>query len=552
MSRLSGPIRAAVTALREALGNEGIRRLEIAWMVGIAADAAFLVLLLVVVYGREGALAIGVLGAVRMVPAVLSGMLSGSVLERVRGDRLLVAIGVTRTASAGLAAVVIATGGPTIALFVLAAVAAAAGAPVRPIQATLMPALARSPGELVASNMAWTTGEGLGSFAGPFIAGLLIAGHLEAGAAIVAALGFAITVVAVAGLRFEHAADATGGAGHAGGGLRLLDGFRALRRRPVPRWMMLTVYGQVLARGLLNTLLVVASIELLGMGDAGVGLLNAALGIGGLVGAIFAVSLTRTDQLVRTGCASLAYWGAPIAVIGLLPFPGVALAAMVVIGVANAVYDIAVFTIFQRGCTNEERGPVFSVFEGVAGLGSVSGSLLAPVLLVAFGTQGALAVAGSILPVLALVVYGAIGRDDRIAVVDEPTVRLLRLVPVFAALPMTAVERVAAGLRRLEVEPGTVLMRQGDEGDEFIVIDEGEVEVTVDGRPIHRLGHGSGIGEIALVRSSPRTATVIALSPVAAYAVDCRTFLAAVSGPAAAAITEHIAETHLARSAAPA
>jgi CRP-like cAMP-binding protein len=117
---------------------------------------------------------------------------------------------------------------------------------------------------------------------------------------------------------------------------------------------------------------------------------------------------------------------------------------------------------------------------------------------------------------------------------------------------MTAVERVAAGLRRLEVEPGTVLMRQGDAGDEFIVIDEGEVEVTVDGRPIHRLGHGSGIGEIALVRSSPRTATVIALSPVAAYAVDCRTFLAAVSGPAAAAITEHIAETHLARSAAPA
>ena len=552
MSRLSGPIRAAVAALREALGNEGIRRLEIAWMVGIAADAAFLVLMLVVVYGREGALATGVLGAVRMVPAVVSGMLSGSVLERVRGDRLLVAIGLTRTASAGLAALVIANGGPTIVLFVLAAVAAAAGAPVRPIQATLMPALARSPGELVASNMAWTTGEGLGSFAGPFIAGLLIAGHLEAGAAIAAALGFAITVVAVAGLRFEHAADATGGAGHAASGLRLLDGFRALRRRPVPRWMMLTVYGQVLARGLLNTLLVVASIELLGMGDAGVGLLNAALGIGGLVGAIFAVSLTRTDQLVRTGSVSLAYWGAPIAVIGLLPFPAVALAAMVVIGVANAVYDIAVFTIFQRGCTNEERGPVFSVFEGVAGLGSVSGSLLAPVLLVAFGAQGALAVAGSILPVLALVVYGAIGRDDRIAVVDEPTVRLLRLVPVFAALPMTAVERVAAGLRRLEVEPGTVLMRQGDEGDEFIVIDEGEVEVTVDGRPIHRLGHGSGIGEIALVRSSPRTATVIALSPVAAYAVDCRTFLAAVSGPAAAAITEHIAETHLARSAAPA
>lgn len=550
MSWIGGPIRAPVQALREALGNEGIRRLEIAWMVGIAADAAFLVVLLVVVYERDGALATGLLGAVRMVPAVVSGMLSGSVLERIPGERLLVAIGLTRTAAAGLAALLIATGGPTPALFLAAAVAASAGAPVRPIQATLMPALARSPGELVASNMAWTTGEGLGSFAGPFIAGLIIAAGLEAGAAAAAALGFAITVVAVAGLRFEHAADATGGAGLAGGGLRLLDGFRALGRRPVPRWMMATVYGQVLTRGLLNTLLVVASIELLGMGEPGVGLLNAALGIGGLFGAIFAVSVTRTDQLVRTACASLAWWGAPIAVVGLLVHPAVALMAMVVIGVANAVYDVAVFTIFQRGCSNEERAPVFSVFEGVAGLGSVSGSLLAPALLVAFGPQGALVIAGSLLPVLALVVYGAVGRSQEIAVVDEPTVRLLREVPVFAALPLTAIERLAAGLRSIEAAPGTVLLREGDVGDEFLVIDRGEVDVTVEGRLIHRLGHGNGVGEVALVRSSMRTATVTAATPVSAWSVDCRTFLAAVSGPAAASITEHIVEAHLARSVA--
>jgi MFS family permease len=486
-----------------------------------------------------------------MVPAVLSGMLSGSLLERVRGDRLLVAIGLTRTASAALAAVVIATDGPTLLLFVLAAVAAAAGAPVRPVQATLMPAIARSPGELVAANMAWSTGEGIGSFAGPFVAGVLIAAGLAAGAAAAAAIGFAVTVIAVAGLRFEAAADATGGAGHVGRGLRLLDGFRALRRRPVPRWMMLTVYGQVLTRGVLNTLAVVAAIELLAMGEGGVGLLNAALGVGGLFGAIFAVALTRTDQLVRTGTVALAYWGAPIAIIGLLPYPAVALAAMVVTGVANAVYDVALFTIFQRGCTNEERGPVFSVFEGVAGLGSVSGSLLAPVLLVAFGIEGALAITGAFLPILALIVYGAVGRIDRIAIVDEPTVRLLREVPVFAALPLTAVERVAAGLQRIDAEPGAVLMRQGDQGDQFVVIDEGEVDVSVDGRVIHRLGHGSGVGEIALVRRSPRTATVVAVTPVRAWSVDCRTFLAAVSGPAAAAVTEHIAEGHLARSATP-
>ena len=77
---------------------------------------------------------------------------------------------------------------------------------------------------------------------------------------------------------------------------------------------------------------------------------------------------------------------------------------------------------------------------------------------------------------------------------------------------MTAVERVAAGLVPVTAHAGTALMTQGEAGDRFVVIASGEVEVTVDGRPIHRLGAGSGVGEIALLRSSPRTATVTAVT----------------------------------------
>ena len=128
------------------------------------------------------------------------------------------------------------------------------------------------------------------------------------------------------------------------------------------------------------------------MGEAGVGLLNAALGLGGLVGAVFAVSLTRTDRLDPD----------PGGGAGLLgradrrdrPHPvarGRRSRRWSSIGVANAVFDVAIFTIFQRGTANEERAPVFSVFEGLVGLGSVTGSLLAPVLLAAFGIRGALA-----------------------------------------------------------------------------------------------------------------------------------------------------------------
>jgi hypothetical protein len=397
--------------------------------------------------------------------------------------------------------------------------------------------------------MAWGTGEGLGTFAGPFLAGLLIAaGQLPLAAGLVAA-AFLGTVVIAAGLRFEHAADAAGG-GRQQRGLALASGLRAVLRRPLLRWSMLGVYGQVTTRGLLNPLTVVASIELLGMGDAGVGLLSAAVGLGGLVGAVFAVSLTRSDRLVRTMCAALAYWGAPIAVIGLIANPAVGLAAMVVTGIANAVYDVAVITIFQRGSTNQERAAVFSVFEGIAGLGLVTGSLLAPVLLAAFGTRGALGIAGSVLPIIALLIYGRVGRTDRISVVDEEIVRLVRRVDVFAELPLTAVERLAAGMTPVGAIAGQVLVREGDPGDTFVIVASGELEVTVGGQPMDRLGPGAGFGEVALLRQSPRTATVTALTDMTGWAVDSATFTCAVSGPATAAISEQVASMHLRRGAA--
>jgi MFS family permease len=550
MERILRPIRAAIAAVREALGNDGIRRLELVWAIGIAADAALLVVLLVVVYAQDGALAAGILGAIRMGPAVVAGMLAGTVVRRFGGRRVLLTIGLTRTAAAALCAVVIALDLPGALLYVLATVVAVGGAPVRPAAATLMPGIARSPGELVAANMAWGTGEGLGTFVGPVVAGILIAIGQPALVAVVVAVAFLATTAIVVGLKFEHSMDSVGGTRQARGA-GLTEGIRILRRRKILRWSMLGVYGQVVTRGLLNPLLVVASIELLGMGDAGVGLLTAALGFGGLVGAVFAMSSARPDRLVLTQSAALAYWGAPIAFIGLFVDPVVALVAMLVTGVANALFDVVVFTIFQRGAANQERAAVFSVFEGVAGLGLVTGSLLAPVLLAAFGAPGALAITGAILPIVALIIYAFIGREERVTVIDEEIVRLIKQVDAFRELPLTALERLASGMTPFVAATGHALMREGEPGETFVIVATGEVEVSVGGAPMQRLGPGAGIGEIALLRSSPRTATVTALTDVTGFEVDADTFACAVSGPTTAAITEQIAAANLRRGAAP-
>ena len=72
-----------------------------------------------------------------------------------------------------------------------------------------------------------------------------------------------------------------------------------------------------------------------------------------------------------------------------------------------------------------------------------------------------------------------------------------------------------------------------------------EVDVSVDGSSVASCGPGEGIGEIALLRGVPRTATVVAQTPVEAYAIDAPTFLSAVSGPAAAAAAEALASRRL-------
>src|SRR6185295_17730555 len=103
-------------------------------------------------------------------------------------------------------------------------------------------------------------------------------------------------------------------------------------------------------------------------------------------------------------------------------------------------------------------------------LGAISGSLLAPVLLTVFGTRGALIASGVILPILASVIYLRIGRSEHVSVVDEELVQLLRRVPAFAEVPMTALERLAAGSLPVNAPSGTALMTQGEPGDRFVVI----------------------------------------------------------------------------------
>ena len=139
-------------------------------------------------------------------------------------------------------------------------------------------------------------------------------------------------------------------------------------------------------------------------------------------------------------------------------------------------------------------------------------------------------------PLLVLVLWPSVARIDAAAPppsADE--LRILGSVPIFAPLPGTSLEQLATRLVPMRLEPGTMIVREGDPGDRFYIVAEGTVEISEDGKPISELSDGGYFGEIALLRDVPRTATVTAKTPVVLYALDREDFLAAVTSHAPSA-----------------
>jgi hypothetical protein len=177
------------------------------------------------------------------------------------------------------------------------------------------------------------------------------------------------------------------------------------------------------------------------------------------------------------------------------------------------------------------------------------GSAGASILVSAFGVRTALLIVGLVAPVVAIAVWRPLSSIDRDAPVpDADTVAFLRTIPIFAPLPPPAIERILTSLRRIEVPAGEVLIRQGDVGDRFLMIVHGDVRVTQDGEAIAERTSGDHLGEIALLRDVPRTATVTTTAPAELLVLDRDPFLEAVTGhPQSHARANAIVEEHLGR-----
>jgi MFS family permease len=512
--------------------NPGLRRLELAWAFSIVGSWAYGVAVVVFAYAHGGATAVGVVGLLRWVAAAAASPFAALLGDRYDRRLVMVASDLVRAALIAAAAAAAYADSPALVVYLLAGLVSVAGTPFRPAEAAYTPMLAETPKQLSAANVVSAAIESVGIFAGPALGGLLLAVtstgtvFLATAAAVVASALFLLrirgpgTQAPVADAAAETVLD------------ELLAGAKAIVRDRKMAVLVGLFAAQTFVDGLLGVLIAVIALAFLDAGGAAVGWLNAASGVGGVVGALVAAMLVGRGRLAGDFGIGVLLFGLPLALVPAWRNEAFALLLLVVIGIGNTLADVSGMTLLQRSAPDAVLSRVFGVLESLLLLTVGLGAIAAPALVSLLGTRGALVVSGLLLPAVVMPALPTLRRLDREALVPFERLERLRAIAIFTPLPEATLEHLARELVPVNVGAGDEVVRQGEPGDLFYVVDSGLLDVVVDGAQVRTLHAGDHFGEIALLRDVPRTATVRAREPSRLLVLEREDFIPAVAASA--------------------
>ena len=479
---------------------------------------------------------LGLFGAVRVLPYIVLSVPAGIVADRYDRRLVLLVTDLARAACMVGMTFVLVIDGPIVALIGLSILAASFSTFFYPAIGAYVPNLVKDERQLGPANSAWASLDNLGFVVGPVLGGILVALGGTTLAFVINALTFLVIAWILWGLPpSANVARATSDADAASDEAASAAGDPApaaepLRRGPIAGLIVLRSVDYAIVGGV-GMLTVIIATDVLTAGEAATGYLNAAIGIGGVTGAIVAGALALRRSLRRPMLLGAAVMAIGAAILGLATELVVAMAAIALVSAGHLVLEVTGATLLQRVTTDAVRGRAVGLMMTVDTGAEAAGSFIVPVLVAGFGTAAVLGVSGVVMLVAIVVGVALIGPSiTRRLNVHEATLGRVLELPLFAGVSNAAVERALEQLVEVPMAAGDVVIRQGDRADRFYVIESGTVVVTQTdaagaARELRQMGSDEVFGELGLLSGAPRSATVTAATDGLLLALDADAFL---------------------------
>ena len=522
---------------RQLLSNRPLTKLLGGEFVSAIGDWLYIVALLVVIYRETGdPLILGVFGAARTIPYIVLSIPAGIAADRYDRRIILLVTDLARGACMLGMAWLVATDGPIGGLIALSILAACFSTFFYPAIGAYIPNLVADERQLGPANSAWASLDNLGFVVGPMLGGLLLA----AGGTTFAFLINAATFVVIAAVlwRLPPSRNVRRDAGPlddpADHGMRARD----VPAPPVARGRIASLVGIGTIRvvdyaifGGVGMLTVILATDILQAGEAATGFLNAAIGIGGVVGALASGLLVLRRSLKGPLLLGALVLAAGAAALGVAHALVAAMVAIVAISAGHLVLEVIGATLLQRVTTDAVRGRAVGSMMTLDSLAEAFGSLVFPILVISLGAGfvlgvSAVAILGVTLAGVALIGPALVRPESAF----EATLGRVARLPLLSGVPSSNLELALGRLQAVAVGAGEVVIREGDVADRFYIIESGTFAVsqaTPSGadREIRRLGPDAVFGELGLLSGVPRSATVTAVDDGVLLALDGPDFL---------------------------
>jgi MFS family permease len=564
---------------RELLQNRPLSRLLLGEFVSGIGDWLYIIAIFVVIYRESGdAALVGAFGGVRLLPYVVLSVPAGIVADRFDRRMVLLVSDLFRGSLMVLMAILITVGGSALLIAALAISAAGGSSFFYPALGAYLPSLAKDERQLGPANSAWASLQNISYIIGPAIGGVVLAVGDVRAAFIINALTFVFVAfilwslppshprdraAAAAGREAERISAKTAAEGEAPAteaaagptatapsaepstvataesaeptsGRPSAWSRSGLQIRPLAGLTVVQLMAGFLGGGF-QVITVILAIDVLKAGEQANGYLNAAIGIGGLLGAIGAGSL-----VVRRGLGLPLVIGAVVLGLGTIALGATTdlRFALLAIGISAGgaiIIDVVATTIFQRLVPDELRGRAMGVLMAVTTLTGAAGAFALPVLLATVGPFESLVAAG-----IAAIVFTALGvvligtAADRAPTPYEATIARILGLPLFVGVPHARLQAAMHRVVEVPVKAGDAVVRQGEPADRFYIIEDGTFTVTQEPTAgavpvvLRQLGPDDVFGELGLLNRTPRTATVTADTDGVLLALGASDFLTLV------------------------